>query len=76
MKMQTYQIELFDSKNTSLNRRYSGKKPSEYAKDLSTKEGVYKVIIYNTKKAFEEFEAGSLTSWSYPNGLGQIKINS
>ena len=77
--MDIYNIEIFDSHNTSINCQMYCKNEREAtakAKRLSlTNE--YKVIAHNdSNTAFEQYEQGELTEWTYPNGLGQIKANS
>lgn len=75
-------MEVFDSRNTCIPQDLSRaiihnteKSFISNAKMTSKKQGVHKVILY-IDGLWEEYENGSLTSWSYPNGLGQIKINS
>jgi hypothetical protein len=75
--MKTYTFQVFDSRNTCQEVDVECSREtlaSERARLLSLK-GFGKVIVNNVS-GFEEYEQGKLTSWSYPNGLGQIKLNS
>ena len=80
--MKKVSMEVFDSRNTAipqdLSRAIIHNTRNSFignAKMTSKKSGVYKVILY-IDGLFEEYEKGQLVSWSYPNGLGQIKMNS
>ena len=71
-----FNIEYFDSHNTSFTDSFSNisySKVKEYA--IQKCKDYYKIII-SSNYGWEEYEKGKLTSWSYPNGCGQIKINS
>ena len=75
--MNKYIIEYFDSRNTSFSKP-SNIAPFQSVMELgkSLSKNWYKVVINNVGEGWEEYEQGQLTSWSYPNGCGQIKINS
>jgi len=72
----SYDVNYFDSHNTSFKRKYFNwnyQKVKDHAKEMCRK--YYKIVIENNN-GFEEFQKGEMISWSYPNGCGQIKINS
>ena len=75
--MENYILRLWDSKNTCFTESL---KVINYflakEKAIQLSRAYKKITLENKKGAFEEFENGEMTSWSYPNGLGQIKINS
>ncbi len=76
--MSPFVFEVFDSRNTSTKREiplagHSIVSAQEIAKRLSLQ--CHHVTVSNAI-GFESFENGEMTDWSYPNGMGQIKINS
>ena len=68
-------VECFDSRNTSTTK-YGIETHStrDLGRDWSKK--YYHHVIISNMTGWEEYEKGVLVSWSYPNGCGQIKINS
>ena len=74
--MKTYTFQVFDSKNTATkhNEEFSRVISASYAAKVKSRYGFGKVVV-NNDIGFEEYERGQLTSWSYPSGMGQIKIN-
>lgn len=69
-------LNIFDSHNTSF-ENYSDNPDYFAVKDRcidSSKR--YNKIILENDNGWETFENGKITEWSYPNGCGQIKINS
>ena len=70
--MKNIHMEVFDSKNTMITQTIdylkSTKQYIKWAKELSLKEKVYKVVIYKNN-TWNEYTKGKLVSWSYPNGI-------
>lgn len=72
--MTKYIVELFETRNTSFSINTDS---IEMAHKIAKYHDKY--IIHDSEGRWEEFEKkeGEIpVSWSYPNGLGQIKINS
>lgn len=70
-------MQLFDSRNTCRTIVGSYKNYSELKKDASRMSMQYHhLTVLDDNGLFETFEKGEMTEWSYPNGLGMIKINS
>lgn len=72
--MNKYTFQIFDTRNTCT------EKTMQYSHDtqaiLSAKllsENHHHIIVNNENGAFETYEKGKITEWSFPNGLGQIK---
>jgi hypothetical protein len=74
MTIQKINVECFDTHNTAFTK-YGIETHSirDYGKTYSNK---YHHIIISNMNGWEEYEKGDFVSWSYPNGCGQIKINS
>ena len=72
-------LEVFDSKNTSIERPLHHATTPQEIRSWAIKEAhnAYKVVAYRIKGAnlsFNEYQKNSLgkielTSWSYPNGI-------
>ena len=75
--MKTYTFQIFDSKNSCIKESKEFKREIQASNEAQSRslKGFGKIIV-TSDLGFEEFEKGILVSWSYPNGLGQIKINS
>lgn len=70
-------IQLFDSKNTCRTITGVYRNAMEATKDGKRMSMQYHhVIIEEENGGFETYEKGETTEWSYPNGIGQIKMNS
>ena len=74
VKIKKVNVECFDSRNTSMTE-YAIETHSIRDLGIAWSKKYFKVILSNMT-GWEEYEKGELTSWSYPNGCGQIKINS
>lgn len=60
---------------TSHNSGYYFKETNSKKDAIATAKMFPHCKVEDKNGAFEDFENGELVSWSYPNGLGQIKIN-
>jgi hypothetical protein len=76
-KMLTINFMLFNSRNTAETKH---KEFKNYATLKSSAELLSKhyhhVTAEDSRGNFERYENGKMTEWSYPNGLGMIKLNS
>jgi len=66
-------IEKFIERNVSVDatpdQQMSIENMRNYAQRLSRADGVYKTIAHHSNGAWEQYEDGERTEWSYPSGI-------